>query len=280
MRRAFDLRAIATVANKGPRRDWYSISNTKSDEAEVLIYDVIGDFFGFGVSAAEFRRELLAIDAKKVTLRINSPGGLVDEAVAMASAWRDLQAEKTTVIDGIGASAASFVGLDGKVLMAKGSRLMIHEAMSIVWGNKAEMRKEANVLEMYDNDIADFYVAKAGKTRADWLALMEAETWFSAQAAIDIGLADGMAGESKTENRYDPVFLNIFDNTPEDLRARARGTNERLDKREAEQALRDAGMPAAAAKALVSRGWDALEPEEAAARDLINKFKSYAGVNP
>lgn len=268
--RAFDLRAIASIVNRGERRDWFSITNASGDEAEVYIYDVIGDFWGFGIPAIDLVKELKGIKAKKATLRINSPGGLVDEAVAIRTAWDDLKAEKTTIIDGIGASAASFVGLGSdKVLMAKGSRLMIHEASSGMWGNKRNFRHEAGVLEGYDTDIAEFYVEKAGKTRAEWHDLMEAETWFRAEEAISAGLADGMAGESKAENRYDPLFLNIFENTPGELLRRPDSTNGRLEKREAERALRDAGLTSAAAKAVLARGWDALEPEEAAARRLI-----------
>lgn len=281
MRRAFDLRAIAAVANKGEARQWYSIANATEDSAEIFIYDVIGEFWGFGISAATFAQDVRNISAKTASLRINSPGGLIDEAVAMRSAWDGLKAEKTTIIDGIAASSASFVGLGSdKVLMAKGSRMMIHEAWSGLLGNKRDFRHEAGVLEQYDNDIADFYVAKAGGDRSQWLALMETETWLPASEAIAKGLADGMTDDSKAENRYDPVFLNIFENTPADLLARPRSTNGRLDKRDAEQALRDAGMPAAAAKAVVSRGWDALDPEKEAARKLINQLKSYVEGNP
>jgi ATP-dependent Clp protease protease subunit len=275
MRRNFDLRALAAVANRGEARQWYTISNATEESAEVYIYDVIGEFWGFGLSAATFAQDIRNISAKKATLRLNSPGGLIDEAVAMRSAWDGLKAEKTTIVDGIAASSASFVGLGNPVLMAKGSRVMIHEAWSGMLGNKRDFRHEAGVLEQYDNDIADFYVAKAGGDRSSWLARMETETWIPASEAIALGLADGMTDESKAENRYDPVFLNIFANTPADLRARPRDSNERLGKREAEKALRDGGMSAADAKALVSRGWDALDPRQAAIRSLTDQLKSY-----
>jgi len=278
MRRTLDLRAVAAVANRGERRQWYSISNATEDEAEVFVYDVIGELWGYGLSASTFAQDIRNISAKKATLRINSPGGLVDEAVAMRTAWDGLKAAKTTIIDGIAASSASFVGLGSdRVLMAKGSRMMIHEAWGAMYGNKRDFRHEAAVLEQYDSDIADFYAAKAGGDRAGWLALMEQETWLPAAEAIAKGLADGMTEAAGAENRYDPIFLNIFENTPADLLARNRGTTGKVDKRDAERALRDAGLPAAAAKAVISGGWNTLDQEEAAIRRLTDQLKSYAG---
>lgn len=245
----------------GTARDWYSIANAESDTAEVYIYDVIGDFWGMGVPASEFVREVRAIKAANILLRINSPGGIVDDAIAMRNAFNAHPANKVTRIEGIGASAASWIGLGAeRVEMAPQSRLMIHDPSSGVWGTAEELRKEADVLDMYTADIAEMYREKAGRSAADWRALMHEETWYTAQGAVDAGLADALTdGKGRTEDRYDTAFLAFFKHTPADLLKRRPGNGGTPSIRDAEQALRDAGFSRNDAKALVSRGWDALD---------------------
>ena len=247
--------------SQGAARDWFSVANAESDTAEVYIYDVIGDFWGMGVPASEFVREVRAITAANILLRINSPGGIVDDAVAMRNALLAHPADLVTRIEGLAASSASWVGLGkGRVEMAPHSKLMIHEPMSFAGGRAADFRKEADVLDMYANDIAEMYREKAGGPVEDWLKLMTEETWYTAQGAVDAGLADAVVGgKASTEDRWDPAVLALFKHTPADLLKRRPGNGGMPSIRDAEQALRDAGFSRNDAKALVSRGWDALD---------------------
>lgn len=176
-----------------PRTDptaWYEIRNaTDADEAEVLLYDGIGGWMG--VWADEFVDELAGITAPRIALRLNSPGGSVFEGVAVANALRAHPASVTVYVDGIAASIASIIALAGdKLVMRPQTQLMIHDASSLTIGNAAEMREMAGLLDRQSDNLADAYAEKAGGTRDEWRARMQAETWYTAQEAVDAGLAD------------------------------------------------------------------------------------------
>lgn len=216
------LRAGSRPQNGRAPRDWYSIRNLAAGEAEIFIYDVIGETWFGGVRAADFVHELRGVNATKIMLRINSPGGDIMDAIAIRNALIEHPANIESHVDGIAASSASWVALAGDtVVMAPSSSMMIHEPFDIVVGDAAAMRKAADVLDKFGDQIADMYAKKAGGTRATWRDRMREETWYTDQEAIDAGLADSIAGQAAdvAQNRYDPTILNIFRNTPKHLTA-------------------------------------------------------------
>jgi len=194
--------------------------NLADGEAEVFIYDLIGfdPFFG-GISAADFVRELRALNARKILLRINSPGGDISEAVTIRNALIEHPAQIETHVDGLAASSASWVGLASeKVIMSPHAMMMIHEPWFIVGGDAEYLHKQADILDKFAGDISKMYQEKAGGELNDWRAAMREETWYSDQEAVDGGLADEIAAqETPAENRYDPGILAIFKNTPPHL---------------------------------------------------------------
>ena len=189
------LQAILAARERGESqegRGWYSMTALSQSEAEIFIYDEIGVF---GVTAGDFVNELREIKAKKITLRINSPGGDVFDGIAIYNACKRHRAEINVFIDGIAASAASFIAMAGDtVTMMPHSQMMIHEAHGLVIGPAEDMRKMADILDKSSDNIASIYAEKAGGTIEDWRARMRNETWFSAQEAVDAGLADGIEG--------------------------------------------------------------------------------------
>lgn len=188
-RRAAQARAQAGQdAASAPR--WYSIRNAAdADEAEVLLYDVIGGWFG--VYADEFLAELRQVTAPKIRLRINSPGGSVFEGVAIANALRAHPATVTVQVDGIAASIASVIAMAGdRVEMAPNSMLMIHEASGACMGPASEMTKMAEVLDLISANISNAYAARSGTDAATWRDAMKAETWYLPDDAVAAGLAD------------------------------------------------------------------------------------------
>jgi ATP-dependent Clp protease protease subunit len=161
----------------------------------IWLYDAIvpnddyAEWFG-GVSAQAFIQALNAMSGK-VSVRINCPGGEVFSALAMAQAMREYPGEITCHVDGLAASAASYIAIAGaKTIMAPGSFVMIHEASTFVGGNKGDLTQMAARLELTDGSIAGLYADKTDKaTVEEFLAMMEAETWFTAEGAVEIGLA-------------------------------------------------------------------------------------------
>jgi ATP-dependent protease ClpP protease subunit len=170
-------------------RSWYRITNQAADEAEVMLYDEIGGWWG--ATADDFIAELRGITSPKVRVRVNSPGGSVFEGVAIANALRGLNAEVTIQVDGIAASIASVIAMAGdRVVMMPNTTLMIHDASGVCMGNAADMEEMAELLDLISDNIADAYAARAGGTREQWRERMRAETWYLPEDAVESGLAD------------------------------------------------------------------------------------------
>lgn len=163
----------------------------------VMVYGYIGDDWD-GVSATTFAGVLGDIGPGGIDLHINSGGGSVFDGIAMHAALRNHSSDVVSYVDGLAASAASFLAMAGdEIVIEKPAKMMIHEASSLVWGNKREMRADADVLEEIDTAIAEMYADRAGGKVADWLALMEATTWYGSAQAVAAGLADRVANDSK-----------------------------------------------------------------------------------
>lgn len=188
------------------RTDWYRIENKAGDTAEILIYDEIGYF---GVTAQDFVNDLSGITAKNISVRLNSPGGDVFDGIAIYNAIKRHPSKCTVTVDGIAASAASFIAQAGdRVVMTRNSQMMIHDAWGLCVGNASDMREVADLLDRFSANIADIYTQRAGGTVDLWRTRMKAETWYSAQEAVDAGLADEIEGASEApENSFD---LSVF----------------------------------------------------------------------
>lgn len=173
-------------------RQWWRVSNADGDRAKVYIYDYIDPW---GVNAQDFARDLDAITAAAIDLHINSGGGDVWDGYAIYAALQAHPAQVTAHIDGIAASAASFIAMSAEeVLIGKPARMMIHDAAGMVYGPPADMRMFADLLDEISADVAQIYADRAGGKAADWREAMQANggfgTWYSSAQAIDSGLAD------------------------------------------------------------------------------------------
>jgi ATP-dependent protease ClpP protease subunit len=169
----------------------WRLANADGNRPRLYVYDVIG---GWDLDAAEFVRAVHAIEADDVDLHINSPGGFVWDAVAMYEALDAHPAAVHVHIDGLAASAASFMAMVGAdVEIAKGGRMMIHDAQGIGIGGPADMREYADLLDAVSDDISGYYAARAGGTPKTWRQAMTATTWYSAQESVDAKLADRVA---------------------------------------------------------------------------------------
>jgi ATP-dependent protease ClpP protease subunit len=172
----------------------WTIKATNENEAEILLYDIIGGYNDDWVrqSAKNFIDKLKALgDVREISLRINSAGGDVFEAQAIYSYLRNHKAQKTVRVDGIAASAASLVAMVGdKVIMPSNALMMIHNPMSWTWGEASEMREAADILDKVRDTIAAVYVAKTGLEYDKIKAMMDEETWMTAEEALALGFCD------------------------------------------------------------------------------------------
>lgn len=126
-----------------------------------------------------------------ITVWINSPGGDCVAAAQIYNMLMDYKGGVTVKIDGIAASAASVIAMAGtKVLVSPVSMLMIHNPMTVAFGNSAEMQKAIDMLASVKDSILNAYEIKTGLSRTKLSHLMDAETWMDANKAIELGFAD------------------------------------------------------------------------------------------
>lgn len=205
---ALRARHAPQVREKTPA-DWFRIENLSAEEASIYIYDEIGFW---GTTAASFVEQLNAITAPKLNIHINSPGGEVFDGLAIHTALMSSKAHVTVWIDGNAASAASFIAMAAdRIVIARNATMMIHEASGMTWGNKRDHRKQMDLLDKLDNNIADIYSLQAGGTVEQWLTRMEAETWYTGQEALAAGLVDEITSpdEDEEETALVPSRLSL-----------------------------------------------------------------------
>jgi len=197
-------------------QSWYRITNAAdSDEAEVMLYDEIGGWFG--ATADQFIADLRGITSPNLRVRINSPGGSVFEGVAIANALRSHPANVTVQVDGIAASIASVIAMAGdRVEMAPNTMMMIHDASGLCMGDAADMEEMGELLDLISDNIADAYASRAGGTREQWRDRMRAETWYLPEDAVDAGLADEA---TKTPKQGEPAEEPDEEDEPDMARA-------------------------------------------------------------
>lgn len=182
----------------------------KDGVATLRLYEPIDSWGGpWGVSALEFLDALDALDpaeTDEIRLRINSPGGEVWEALAILNNLREFDAKVVAQVDGIAASAASFIACAAdETVMSPNTQLMIHDAWGLCVGNATDMHQVGDLLDQVSNNIADIYATKAGGSVDDWRTTMQGEAWYLAAEAVEAGLADSVAGEEPAEGDADPA---------------------------------------------------------------------------
>ncbi len=241
--------------NRSPFKRVLSRSNKKiedkNDEATVYLYDEIS---WFGIAADEFVKDFADIKAKTIHVRLNSPGGSVFDGTAIYNVIKQSKAHTIAHIDGLAASIASVIALAAdEVRMSENAFLMAHDPWSIVVGNAAILRDEADLLDKVGGTIAKTYMDKTGKDEAEIRAMMADETWFTAQEALDYGLIDSIESEKEEKAQAAATIfdLSVYANVPDKLKE-GRSTP---SARETEKILRDAGFSRSQAKAILKGGY-------------------------
>jgi ATP-dependent Clp protease protease subunit len=191
----------------------------KANEAEILLYDIIGQDFwsGDGVTAKKFAAQLASLGpVSRILLRINSPGGDVFDGAAIYNQLKTHGARIDVVVDGLAASAASVVAMAGeKITMAENAMMMVHNPWTIAMGDSTEMRKVADTLDKVSEAMRTSY-ARTGKKDAEIAALLDAETWLTAKDAVKEGFADEIGEAVPIVASFD---LSRFKNTPNSLKS-------------------------------------------------------------
>lgn len=181
--------------------------------ASLHIYGVIGGYWD-GIAAADLVPAIRDLDVATLDVYVNSPGGDVYDGIAIRNALRQHAAHVVVHVDGLAASAASFIACAGdEVVMGANSELMIHDAWTIGIGNAEDMRTVADDLDRISDNIAAMYAAKAGGEPTEWRTLMQAETWYTADEAVAAGLADRLDTDDAQPAEDEPAAAALFDLT-------------------------------------------------------------------
>lgn len=189
---------------------FWKFENKVSSEGSSNLYldgDIANEtWWGDEVTPEAFRTELRQMKGD-LTVHINSPGGDVFAGVTIYNALKDYHKGKVTVkVDGLAASIASVVAMAGdEIIMSPGSMMMIHNPWSIGAGSSDELRKAADTLDRIKESILPIYTDRTGLTEDEVQDLMDAETWMSAEKAVELGFADTVQKATKEKTEGDPV---------------------------------------------------------------------------
>lgn len=173
----------------------YRIVCQGDDEAEILIYDTIGpSWWEETVTAKQFVKDLKAIgDKKNLHVRINSPGGSVFDGIAIYNALTNHKGQVKVTIEGIALSMASGIAMAGDTInMADNALMMVHNPQGWAQGESKDLRAYADLMDKVKGNLIKAYVNKSGKDDAEISALMDAETWMTAEEAFTLGLIDNV----------------------------------------------------------------------------------------
>lgn len=192
---------------------WNIMKNEEENSADMILYGTIGsDEWWDDICDKTFKEDIANLgEVENINLHINSPGGSVFAAVAIANTLKNHKAKVTAYIDGLAASAATIITSACDVVkMPKNALFMIHNPLTWAYGNKQELEKTGILLDKVKNSILETYLAKAkDKTKEELSALMDEEKWFNAEEAKEYGFIDEIVGEmEKPQNVNNLLIVN------------------------------------------------------------------------
>jgi ATP-dependent protease ClpP protease subunit len=213
---------------------WYRIgaADPETSRTKVYLYGEIGGWWD-GIDANQFVRDLDAIGDSGIDLHINSGGGSVFDGMAIYAALKNHASDVTARVDSLAASAASFIAMAGdSIEIEKPGRMMIHDAQGLALGNAGDLRTMADLLDELSGSIAEIYADRAGGKASEWRDAMLTDNgmgrWYTAQQAVDAGLADRIVGSSETDKSGESDSTDeeapVEDRATQLIRARARVT--------------------------------------------------------
>ena len=178
---------------------WNVMKNDEEKSAELILYGSIGsDEYWDDISDKAFKQDIENLgDVENIILHINSPGGSVFSAVAIANTLKNHKAKITANIDGLAASAATIItSACDTVKMPKNALFMVHNPITFAYGNNQDMQKTLEMLNKVKNSIIETYLNKAKTDKETLSELMDNETWMSAEEAKEYGFIDEILDEN------------------------------------------------------------------------------------
>lgn len=182
---------ILNRAVKDISGSWYC-AGVREGRATVEVFGRLGEL---EPATDELLPWLAGIFAPRLDVRIDSEGGLAPQGLAVYTALREHPAQVTAYVDGAASSIASVVAMAAdRVVMARGATMMVHDVYTEGHGSRLRMAAHRFLAEQESEQIAAIYAGRAGGEAALWRERMRAETRYSAEEAVQAGLADEVVG--------------------------------------------------------------------------------------
>lgn len=161
------------------------------------------------IDAKLVRNALDGVD-KPIVIKLNSPGGDVFQGIEIYNYLKNHTSHVTVEVTGLAASAASIIAMGAdEIIMNTGTSLMVHEASAYARGTKTDIKKVLNALDTIDKSIVDIYVEKTNRTDVEINNWINDEKWFTAEEAVEFGLADSIKAKIENEvTNETPVIEN------------------------------------------------------------------------
>ena len=191
------------------RKFWNWIRNEGEPDILVLSGEISDEtWFGNETKPKMFKADLDKCTGD-ITVWINSPGGDVFAAAQIYNMLMDYPGGVTVKIDSLAASAASVVAMAGtEVLMSPVAMMMIHNPMTVAIGDSAEMKRAVAMLDEVKESIMNAYEIKTGLSRTRLSSLMDAESWFNASKAVELGFADKILFSDEEQKQPEAMMFS------------------------------------------------------------------------
>tara|TARA_R110002073_G_scaffold174660_1_gene331916 strand:- start:927 stop:1943 length:1017 start_codon:yes stop_codon:yes gene_type:complete len=184
------------------KQSWYSINAKQTDEfVDVYLYDEVGSY---GVSAKDFVNDIKLLKGKDIYLHINCVGGEVFDGMAIYNTLKKYKGKVIAYVEGIAASMGSIIPLAAdEIIMSENSLYMIHNAWGGAMGEAKDMRKTATLLDKLSSEIANIYSKKTNLPLSQIEEMMDEETWFNSEEALQYGFIDRISDAVMVAAKYD-----------------------------------------------------------------------------
>lgn len=146
-------------------------------------------------------------NGERAEVEINSGGGEIFAASEIYTALRNYAGGVIVRIVGLAASAASIIAMAGESEMTPTGMMMIHNVQSSADGDYRQMEHTAEILRDANHALASAYIAKTGRPEAEIADMMDAETWITAERAVELGLVDRVM---KTDASQKPMAADFY----------------------------------------------------------------------
>ena len=181
------------------KKFWNFVNNENGRTLYFDGYIASESWYGDEITPKQFKAELAEFEGD-VTVWLNSPGGCVFAAASIYNMLKEYKGKVTVKIDGLAASAASVIAMGGdEILMSPVSLMMIHNPATLIFGEVTDLQSGIDMLSEVKESIINAYEAKSKLGRIKISEMMNNETWFNSQKAVELGFCDGIMYEKKTE---------------------------------------------------------------------------------